>query len=221
MKENSVILMKMPMANELLTTSGKAMRTAVPIVSKRKPRVRTRVIIALSPAEAGRLEGERQKKHGEHHDQSGIRADILNPQGFGDPHHQAGDKRADHISQGPQHHGDESHQHKDLPDKRIGRIEWHQQRSGGARERQRDAERNAEYPIGVDAHQHRHITVLRRGAHRLAKIGGAQEDPECAAQRHRHDKGDELCHRDIKPADTKCFIRIRSMDRAVVSGEQH
>ena len=49
MKENSSILMKMPMANELLTTSGKVMRTAMPIVSKSKPRVRTRVIIALSP----------------------------------------------------------------------------------------------------------------------------------------------------------------------------
>ena len=50
MKENSKILMKISTANELLTTSGKAMRTAMPIASKSSPRVRTpRAIIALSP----------------------------------------------------------------------------------------------------------------------------------------------------------------------------
>ena len=41
-----------------------------------------------------------------------------------------------------EHHGNECHQHEDLPDQRIGRIERHQQRAGGAGERQGNAERN-------------------------------------------------------------------------------
>ena len=48
MNENSRIRMKMSIANELLTTSGKAIRTAMPIPSHIRPRVLTPVI-ALYP----------------------------------------------------------------------------------------------------------------------------------------------------------------------------
>ena len=218
-KENSKIRMKMSIANELLTTNGNAISTMMPIASQ--IRLCVRPLIALSPAKSGRFEGERQEQHGEHHDQAGVRADELNAEGFCDPHHQAGDQRADHIAQRPQHHGDEGHQHEHLADKRIGRIERHQQRTGGARQCQRNAQRDAKNPIGVDPHQRRHVTVLGCGAHRLAKVGGVQEDPERAAQYHRHHKGDQFRHRDVKPADVKGFIRIRGMDGAVIGREQH
>ena len=146
---------------------------------------------------------------------------ILNPEGFGDPHHQAGDQRADHIAERAHDHGDEGHQHEHLSDKRVGRIERHQQRAGGAGQRQRDAKRYAKNPIGVDAHQRRHVAVLGRGAHRLAEVGGVQEHPERAAQQHRDDKGDQFGHRDVEPAEMKGFVGIRGMDGAVIGGEQH
>jgi len=183
--------MKMSIANELFTTSGNATRTAIPIA---QPKQTPRLHRAPPAAKAGRLEGKRQKQHGEYHDQSGVRADVLNAQRFRDAHHQAGDQRADHIAERAQHHGDEGHQHEHLPDKRVGGIERHQQRTRSPRQRQRDAKGDAKYAVGIDAHQCRDVTVLRRRTHRLAEIGGMQEHPERAAQRHRDDKGDEFCH---------------------------
>ena len=50
MNENIRILMKISIANELFTTSGNAMATAIPIASKTRLRARRPcVIIALSP----------------------------------------------------------------------------------------------------------------------------------------------------------------------------
>jgi len=216
MKENIRILMKISIANELFTTSGNAMATAIPIASKTRLRARRRF-----PPEAGRLEGERQQQHGEDHDQPGVGADILNAQRFRDAHQQAGDERADHVAERAHHHRDKGHQGKHLPDKGISRIKRHQQRAGGARERERDAESDAKNPVGVDAHQGCDIAVLRRGAHRLAEIGGVQEYPERAAQQHRHHKGDQFGHRDVKPAEMKGFVRVGCVNGAVVRREQH
>ena len=87
----------------------------------------------------------------------GIRADELDAERLGDAHHQARDQRADDVAERAEHDGDEGHQHEHLPDERIGRVERHQQRAGGAGERQRDAERDREHAVGVDAHQHRDV----------------------------------------------------------------
>jgi hypothetical protein len=67
----------------------------------------------------------------------------------------------------------------------------------------------------------RDIAILRSGAHRLAEIGGAQEYPERAAQQHCHHKGDQLCDRNVEPADVKSFVRIGGVDCAVIRRKQH
>ena len=207
--------MKMSIANELFTTSGSAMSTDD---ADRQPdqALCASAHRALPPPRPVGLNASVSSSIANTTINPESAPTILNAERLGDPHHQARDQRADHVAERPQHHGDKGHQHEHLPDKRIGRIERHQQRAGGTRQRQRDAERDAENPIGIDPHQRRHVAVLGCGAHRLAEIGGVQEDPERAAQHHRHDKGDQFRHRDVKPADMEGFVRIGCVDGAVV-----
>ena len=176
---------------------------------------------ALPPPRPVGLKASVKQQHREHHDQPGIGADELDAERFRDAHHQACDQRADHVAERAEHHRDKGHQHEGLADERIGRIERHQQRAGGTRQRQCDAERDAEHAVGIDPHQHGDVAVLRRRAHRLAEIGGVQEHPERAAQRHRDHEGDQLGDGDIEPAEMEGFIRIGGVNGAVIRAEQH
>ncbi|RTE67871.1 hypothetical protein BHE90_017754, partial [Fusarium euwallaceae] len=87
--------------------------------------------------------------------------------------------------------------------------------------RQRGAEGDREHAVRIDPHQHRDVAVLRCRTHGAAKIGGVQEYPEQAAQRHRDREGDQLGHGNIQPADVPRFVRIESVDGAVIGAEQH
>ena len=212
MKANSSTLMKMSIAKRTRHHQGKREHDQRERAEPKRARSAEPPHHRVHPPNRPLgLRASVNEKHQEHHDQPGIGADELNPQRLCDAHHQAGDQRAGDIAQRAQDDGNERHQHEHLADHGIGRVERHQQRAGGARQRQRHADRDAEHAVGIDAHQHRHVAVLRRGAHRLAEIGRVQEDPESPAEHHRDDEGDELCHRDVERTEMDRRLRVRGL----------
>src|SRR5271169_1747072 len=94
MKANSSTRMKMSMANLLVTTSGSTSTTTAKRPSHSALEFRNRPFIASpsshgSAGQTARPKRQRQEQHQEDHDQSGIGADELNAERFGNAHHEA------------------------------------------------------------------------------------------------------------------------------------
>ena len=135
MKAKSRTLMKISMANRLVTSNGSRMRTATSRQSQSTPgQTRPRIIAPLRrPGRSAETQASAAASGTPR--SARIGADELYAEQLRDTHHQTGDQRAFDIAQCAQDDGHERHQHEHLTGHRRCRVERHQQRAGGAGER--------------------------------------------------------------------------------------